>query len=586
MKSRISFFNGALFRKNVTRFAPAWVLYTIFSLLVMVIVYDGRATGNFISHLGNAISIFAVFNLFYALLVAQLLFGDLYNSRMCNALHALPMRRETWFGTHIVTGLCFSVLPNLLSSLFAMLFLGRYWFTALYFLLGVTLSYLFFFGTAVFAMFCVGNRFAMALVYGIINFLAGLIYWIISVLYQPLIFGITIDIDFLQWFWPVAQFVSLSFLDVQYASTADSYGFIMEDGILSESRFSVVTDNWWYLILCAVVGVALIVLALRLYRRRHLESAGDFVVVKPLAPVFLVLYTLAAGTLLQLLFSLFTGDDSLVFLFIGMAIGFFTGLMLLKRTIRVFSGKAWLQFGGFAAVMALTLLLTWLDPIGFTRYVPETGDVASVAITTNYRSNEAFIAEQENEIEDITSIHQHALDTRLYSSYNNGVDCLDIYLTYTLKNGQTVERTYYIYPEDAMGQLLEAYMSSPEVVLGQNFTDLVSYCSTIERITTETDQTVYQQAHLQSLIAAILADCEAGTMAYDWRFHSNANSYWMDIGYVPERDENGLTSTTYRSLRIWPEATNTMAWLEENGLLDGSVDWDKKLPYTADIEIS
>ena len=36
MRSRISFFDATAFRKNVTRFAPAWVLYSVFMLMLML----------------------------------------------------------------------------------------------------------------------------------------------------------------------------------------------------------------------------------------------------------------------------------------------------------------------------------------------------------------------------------------------------------------------------------------------------------------------------------------------------------------------------------------------------------------------
>lgn len=583
MKSRISFFNGALFRKNVTRFAPAWVLYSVFLVLLMVSTFYGDAY-NDCQNLSDLINISCGYSLYYALLVAQLLFGDLYNSRMCNALHALPMRRETWFGTHIITGLCFAIIPNLFASLFAAMLLGKYWIAAVYFLLGSSLSYLLFFGIAVFCVFCVGNRFAMVLVYGIVNLFVVALVEIINILYDPLVFGIELDASWLYWLCPVSKLIETEFLDVTRYSAEEMLELGLTDPI------TIKAENWWYLILCGLLGLALIAVALHLYRRRQLESAGDFVVVKPLAPVFLVLYTLAAGCLLYLLASV--SGTGYFFLFLGIAIGFFTGLMLLNRTIRVFHKKAWLGFGAFATVMAVSLLLTWLDPIGFTRYVPDTEDVASVSITTNYWNNDAYITEQEHEIGDIASIHQHALDNRLYSSYNNGVECLDIYLTYTLKNGRIVRRTYYIYPEESAGQLLEGYMSRPEVVLGQRFTDFESYCADIERMTTLTHQALYQQEHIQSLLTAILADCEAGTMADDWRFHPDADSFWIDIEYVRETDENGITYSSYRTLRIWPEAENTMAWLEQNGLLDESVDWNKKFILTteeiiaADIELS
>ena len=33
MKSRTSFFNGPVFRKNLTRFAPAWGIYSVILFL-------------------------------------------------------------------------------------------------------------------------------------------------------------------------------------------------------------------------------------------------------------------------------------------------------------------------------------------------------------------------------------------------------------------------------------------------------------------------------------------------------------------------------------------------------------------------
>lgn len=51
------------------------------------------------------------------------------------------------------------------------------------------------------------------------------------------------------------------------------------------------TSRWSYLWICAGVGVLLLTAALLLYRRRKLETAGDFIAVKPLEPVFLVMYS-------------------------------------------------------------------------------------------------------------------------------------------------------------------------------------------------------------------------------------------------------------------------------------------------------
>ncbi len=552
MKSRISFFNGALFRKNVTRFAPAWVLYTVFLVLVMLMMYDGNYRDNFAFDLGRSIGTLNCFGLFYALLVAQLLFGDLYSSRMCNALHALPMRRETWFGTHIITGLLFALVPNLIFSLLSALLLGEHWSITGYAFLSMSLSYLFFFATAVFAALCVGSRFAMVVVYGILHLFVGLAYWIIDALYQPLLYGIQLDLDILFRFWPAVRLSALRFMDVTLHTKTD---------ILWEPC----AESWWYLAICDLVGLALLGIALGLYRRRHLEKAGDFVVVKPLAPVFLVLFTLSVGTFLQLLFSLFTGDENMVFLFLGLVIGFFTGRMLLKRTTRVFQIKAWLAFAGLAAAMGLSLLLTWLDPIGITRYVPAVNDISSALISNSYVDGNGFIGETAEELTDITAIHRHALDCR--SPENE--DTTLIRITYTLKSGRTLSRYYRVSPETPEGRLLTRYMSTPEAVLGQHFTDVESYCRQIDRIEIwgGKEETLYTQEDIRGFITAVAADCAAGTMAQDWSFH-------------PDRDFTGanIIGNFSRSLSVWvwPECENTVAWLTQRGLWHLDIDTETK----------
>ncbi len=566
MKSRTSSFNGALFRKNVTRFAPAWALYTLFTVLTILLIQDGSSgTGRFADNLGEAISIYTLANFGYALLVAQLLFGDLFNSRLCNALHALPMRRDTWFGTHVITGICFALVPTALAAAFSLLFLGQFSIVALYFLAGVMLSYLFFFGTAVFAIFCVGNRFAMVLVYGLLHFVAMLLGWIIDVLYQPLVFGIQLQLGFLMWLSPCCKLMELRFVEIH--NFRSDYEYLEMGEILPDP--TIVTGNWWYLILCAVIGIILLVAALSLYRRRNLECAGDFVVVKPFAPIFLVLYTLAAGTLLQLMFTLFMGYDDLAFLFIGMAVGFFTGLMLMHRTTRVFRKKSWLQFGLFVAGMALTLFLTWLDPIGFTRYVPDPTKVVSASVTTEYQGNSRFHVETLSDIQDITQLHQHAIDLHLTSSRNNGIHCPDVYIRYTMADGSTVNRFYYMYPDDTHGQMLRGFMSRPEVVL-VGYTDLDSFTARIERIQLPFDNAIYEKDAVRELIAAMVADCEANTMAQDWRYHGMDNNA---ISFGIEYPKNG--ETVYVSVRVYEDAVNTRKWMTDHGY---QITYDDKYP--------
>ena len=71
----------------------------------------------FASRIAGNLQLMGLVNLLFAPLVAMLLFGDLYNSRMCNALHAMPVRRETLFLTNVVSGLLFSMIPTAVMAL-------------------------------------------------------------------------------------------------------------------------------------------------------------------------------------------------------------------------------------------------------------------------------------------------------------------------------------------------------------------------------------------------------------------------------------------------------------------------------------
>ena len=119
MQSKTSFFNKTVFKKNLTRFAPVWGVYTLCLVLGVFLLYSNGGTAkqfHFARNMADMVQVMAVVNLGYALIVAQLLFGDLYNSRMCNMLHAFPLRRESWFVTNIVTGLVFSLVPTLVMA--------------------------------------------------------------------------------------------------------------------------------------------------------------------------------------------------------------------------------------------------------------------------------------------------------------------------------------------------------------------------------------------------------------------------------------------------------------------------------------
>ena len=75
MKSKISFCNGPVFRKNMGRFAPAWLLYTV-CLLLGLLMLSGDGVEYWLSYnIAMGISFMGMVNCAYGALAAMLLFG-------------------------------------------------------------------------------------------------------------------------------------------------------------------------------------------------------------------------------------------------------------------------------------------------------------------------------------------------------------------------------------------------------------------------------------------------------------------------------------------------------------------------------
>ena len=550
MKLRTSYFDTAILKKNITRFAPAWGLYSAFLLMVFMVILDSDQESIWTaSNLCESTSFMVVANCIYGFVAAQMLWGDLFNSRMCNALHALPLRREGWFLTGTAAGLLFALVPNLVFALGMMPFCGEHWSVALLWLAASIMQYLCFFGLATLSAFLVGNRFAMGLVYGIVNFISLIIYWLLDALYLPSMGGIVLRSEHFLSFSPVVQMAeNYDMFDVEWQKL---------DGMIRNVQL-VIGEGWGYAGICAGIGLLALVLALLIYRKRHLECAGDLVAVKPLAPVVLVLYTLCVTALCYGFLSLFMGSVADGYAIFGLFIGFFTGKMLLERQVRVFRKKNLL---GFVAVVLLffgSMAMAACDVLGVVKWVPDADDVASVSISTGgsyYYQENGITLEAKEDIEKILYVHEEGLAQNWELEGNT----VRLNLTYEMESGMRRSREYSIEVASEAGQILKDYLSSPEAVLKElayygNFTMVELHDPGVQ---------ISDPQALAALRDAILADCAAGTMAQDWNFYPDAEEvHYMSLEFnTPE----GIHY--YRELRFWDRCVNIMAWVEDTGLV-------------------
>ena len=608
MKLRTSFFNGTVLRKDITRFAPVWGLYTIFLLMTLFLLWKSEGgAAQFANNACYVMQSMGIINFCYAAICGVLLFGDLFVSRMCNALHSFPMRREGWFVTHCFAGFLFSLVPNLLGATLAGLLLQEYYYVALLWLALMGMQYLFFFGAAVFAVMCAGTRLGAAAVYGIFNFFAVIASWLFVTFYSPLLYGINLDIEPYLKLSPVVGFSDFEYILTSFDKIA---GITVFKGFLS--------NQWQYLFVSSGIGLVLLILSLLMYRKRHLENAGNFMSFRPVSPIFLIIYTLSVGAIMYYAAELFASGARYVFLVIGFAIGFFTGRMLLEKRVNVFRGKVFLGFGILLAVFGLTVAVTKLDPAGITYYVPQAQEVQQVKITPNHASyyyeNSPCILTEQADIEAIIQIHQDLVENRKESKD------LPLTISYTLKSGRIVERQYYVDIQSQTGETLKGYYSSPQYVLGTaDVTALLENAFVLEfrandddfpYICVTSDQMLDQEVYIdkydentllylteelsedgvtpvgvniplaQGLMEAIIADCEAGKMAQQWEYHEEQETFgWITIqSYAPVEEEFVLyadsisrpfatyeiidhTPINYLQFRIFSDCTNTIEYL-------------------------
>ena len=606
MKSKTSFCNGTAVRKDLTRFAPLWILYSLCLVLGLALLYFNDTNKFwFANNIGELIHGSSLINLFYAPLVAMLLFGDLFNSRMCNALHAMPLKRGCWFGSHIIAGLLFNLIPTAIFCALSAPLLARTcvvgggW-IALYAFLGMNLNYLCFFGLAVCSVFCAGNRFGMAAIYALFNGGAFIFYFFIDTIYTPMLYGVVTPVTLAELLTPVSRLAQNVCLEMDaWGDLTQRYGADL-DAI--QAHFRLLPEGWIRLGIWTAVGILFMLLGRLLYSKRKLECAGDAMAFRIFEPIFQICIAICAAAFGALILTAFFGyrQRSLqyLFLFCGLVIGWFAGKIIIHRTARVFRFQNWLGLAALTAVLAGTLGLAHFDVFGIETWTPAVEDVKSVTFGySTYRGMSQELTDKED-ITRVIRLQELALEYRLEESDTYVlVDGLpvptweakefglpedaeiryssNLMIYYTMNNGRVVQRNYTIWCDGEEGSIVKEYLSRWEVV---SYASYYGEVGTLAIWGEEPGSDIFinidgytmaaNQEDVDSLLAAIRADCDARTMTQRSSFHNGHLSYTDEYGnslttrsiYVEFSTENGKSG----SFNIFADSENTLKWLQEH----------------------
>ena len=355
-------------------------------------------------------------------------------------------------------------------------------------------------------------------------------------------------------------------------------------------------NGWGYLVICAGVGVLALLAALALYRKRKLECAGDFVAFAAMEPVVTVIVTVFVGGVFHLFADAFGMNLRSVMLGAGMVVGFFGCRMLLERTTKVFRKKAFLFCGSIVAVFGLTVLLTFLDPVGITRYIPAAEEVESITVGQGYSlhsySGFPYTATEPEEIAALQQVHKLGIARQsnvqpggteeLYSPY-------ELRIEYKLKNGKVVNRFYTVQPKAEAGEILKGFFTRTECVIGIPEGQLQAAAPYLHSLYTqgrEGRELELGELDIEGLFEAIAADCRAGNMVQFSGYHYPQNYdllgltdvdgvvVYLELGFdrqLLDRDSHPdvryAPTLRYTNVRVYVSCVHTLQWMEDNGLL-------------------
>ncbi len=460
MRSGTSFFNGTVWKKTFLRFWPIWAAYL--ALWTMCLPLRGLMTlqkenafsvndlTDFALELGEYGGTFAVITaLCFGVMMAMAVCSHLYSSRSANFSGALPVRREGLFLSYYLAGIAMFLLPNLLVFLLTAAVelaggIGVYWTPLAYWLVCSTGTAFFFYSFAVFLGMFTGHILTLPVFYGVFNVLAYAAYTLWTAVMSMFYYGYVYSNppSLIIWLTPVGRL----YTDLNYG-----WG-IAEGGTLPYGAVFT-CEGLPTLAVYAAAGLVLAVLALLLYRRRQLESAGDVVAVRAMRPVFKYGVALCSGLFFGCLTSIIlNGDEGFLMgaiLAWGIA-GCFIAQMILDKTFRVF--RKWKGAAAVAAVFAALFLVVGFDLTGYETRIPDSDSVECVRISGLYSApydsaaNMDVALDDPAAIEEIIDLHRAATEHRSGDTATDGTAtvCWNFTLRYTLKNGRTMSREYTV----------------------------------------------------------------------------------------------------------------------------------------------
>lgn len=457
MSLKTSFFDPVIAKKGVMRTLPLWLTHFVIWVFAMPLLMNSLAQYNdeveFIGryilqtmHIGGTLMAFG-----FCAVITAVLWNYLYSAKSIGFYHALPVRRSTLFTTNTIVTLSVLLIPAALVGLMTQIVLQANGLSGSFpYILKWMWAYVelcvFFTGLSQICAHMTGHVSGGPILYGIFNFAAIALEYTVRYIVSLFVYGKNVMGE------PVTRILSPVF-NIYYS------GEILRDGPDGAFYFS----NKGYLLALLTAGIILTVLAFLLYRIRRSESAGEFIAIPALRPVFKYGMAIGSAFVLGVIFYFMSyqirdvARPSMIWftacMAVGGAVGYFTAEMMLRKSMRVLKKRSAL---GFVPALALIIIFggaIGLDLFGVEAYIPGKDEISFLTLRSSASDFSAVIFPDDpitgfaldlhhaiisNKEQDLALAEVEINDSESYCSFDY------INFEYTLKNGKTVFRSYRV----------------------------------------------------------------------------------------------------------------------------------------------
>lgn len=577
MKSKISFFNAGLFKSNLRRFWPLWAAHFLIWLVCMpLLLLMGRMEGalypSAVFETVQSCLYFAPYAAaIMALLSAMAVFGFMYTSRSTGLIASLPVRREAVFSSACLGALAPVLASNLVVALLTFLFAltgsaspSMIFKVVATWLAVYSMEFVLFFGMAAICAVMTGSSVFLPILYIVANFLVYGIEICARTYMSELVWGLSYDSETMfDIFSPLVFLADSTGAHLEYEITAI-------ESTVTSFRF----NGWLPVIIYFAVGLLFAIAALLVFRKRRMESAGEFIAVHTLRPVFkygvAACAAFAGGLVLYEMFSLWLEDAPALLImlpsmFVCGFIGCYGAEMLIKKSFHVFK-KGWLGFIVLCCCCVIFVLCCDLDVLGAGKYVPDAGDIKSVNF--DYGGEDL---KNEKTVGELVELNKQIVEKRdEYKDLSYAADNTTIIqLSYTLKNGRQLSRSYIVPEESEAYKTYVEIISSKEVMLEQLTPPMpvdVQHCDGGSVYVYTEEGSTWELTPKDALDLyenALLKDIENGATGLVFGDASSVAYAHADIGFMQYINQEDF-DYYYVSFDITDECTACIEWIKEH----------------------